>query len=76
VTLRDLIFQGIALTILEPANLKLKLIRGIKVGDILDVAHIGSEGFCAKYKSSFKLLMASYSILDIIYSIAVRKMFS
>jgi len=76
VPLRDLIFQGIALTILEPAKLKLKLIRDSKVCDILDVAHVGSEEFCSKYRSSFKLLMASCSLLGIIDSIAVRKMFS
>ena len=69
-------FQGIALTILDPATLKLKLIRDIKVCETLDVAHIGSEGFCTKYRSSFKLLMASYSLLNIIDSIDIRKMFS
>jgi len=66
-------FLGILLAILETATLKLKLIRDIKVCETLDVAHIVSEGFCTKYRSSFKLLMASCILLNIIDSIATKK---
>lgn len=55
--------------------MKLKLIRDIKVCDTLDVANIDSEGFYTEYRSSFKLLIASYSLLNVIDSIAIRKMF-
>jgi hypothetical protein len=68
-------FQGIALAILEPLTLKFKLIRDIKVCDTLDVAHLGSEGFCSKYRSSFKLLMTPYNFLNIKDSITVKKCF-
>ena len=69
-------FQGIASALLELPTLKLKLDHNIKVCDTLDVAHLSSEGFCTKYRSSFELLMASYSLLNIKDSIAARKMFS